>query len=108
VPLTPLGSMAVDNEYLAPGIPLFVKTTAPGLNGDWSGFLVAQDTGNAIKGPVRGDIYFGTGVAAGQRAETVNAPGRLWVLLPRGLAADIMGQQAPRLDVATGRPQRLP
>ena len=108
VPLTPLGSMAVDNEYLAPGIPLFVKTTAPGLNGDWSGFLVAQDTGNAIKGPVRGDIYFGTGVAAGQRAETVNAPGRLWALLPRALAADLMVLESQRLDVATGRPQRLP
>ncbi|MBU3920086.1 MAG: transglycosylase, partial [Alphaproteobacteria bacterium] len=43
-------------------------------------------TGGAIKGPVRGDIYFGTGLEAGNRAGTMNAPGRLWVLLPRAVA----------------------
>jgi membrane-bound lytic murein transglycosylase A len=64
---------------------MFVQTTAPGLGGDWSGLLIAQDTGGAIKGPVRGDIYFGTGVDAGNRAGTMNAKGRLWVLLPRSV-----------------------
>jgi len=86
VPLTPLGSMAVDPEFHALGVPMFVQTTAPGLGGDWSGLLIAQDTGGAIKGPVRGDIYFGTGVEAGNRAGTMNAKGRLWVLLPRAVA----------------------
>lgn len=86
VPLTPLGSMAVDRAYHPLGVPMFVETTAPGLGGDWSGLLVAQDTGGAITGPVRGDIYFGTGLEAGERAGTMNAPGRLWVLLPRPLA----------------------
>ena len=85
--LTPLGSMAVDPEFHALGVPMFVQTTAPGLGGDWSGLLIAQDTGGAIKGPVRGDIYFGTGFDAGNRAGTMNAPGRLWVLLPRAVAA---------------------
>jgi membrane-bound lytic murein transglycosylase A len=85
VPLTPLGSMAVDPEFHALGVPMFVQTTAPGLGGDWSGLLIAQDTGGAIKGPVRGDIYFGTGVDAGNRAGTMNAKGRLWVLLPRAV-----------------------
>ncbi|MBI1254923.1 MAG: transglycosylase [Hyphomonas sp.] len=85
VPLTPLGSMAVDPEFHALGVPMFVQTTAPGLGGDWSGLLIAQDTGGAIKGPVRGDIYFGTGVDAGNRAGTMNAKGRLWVLLPRSV-----------------------
>ncbi|MEQ9505572.1 MAG: MltA domain-containing protein [Hyphomonas sp.] len=87
VALTPLGSMAVDPEFHALGVPMFVQTTAPGLGGDWSGLLIAQDTGGAIKGPVRGDIYFGTGVDAGNRAGTMNAKGRLWVLLPRAVAA---------------------
>lgn len=87
VALTPFGSMAVDPEYHALGVPMFVQTTAPGLGGDWSGLLIAQDTGGAIKGPVRGDIYFGTGVEAGNRAGTMNAKGRLWVLLPRAVAA---------------------
>jgi membrane-bound lytic murein transglycosylase A len=86
VPLTPLGSMAVDPEFHALGVPMFVQTTAPGLGGAWSGLLIAQDTGGAIKGPVRGDIYFGTGVDAGNRAGTMNAKGRLWVLLPRAVA----------------------
>jgi membrane-bound lytic murein transglycosylase A len=87
VALTPLGSMAVDPEFHALGVPMFVQTTAPGLGGDWSGLLIAQDTGGAIKGPVRGDIYFGTGIDAGNRAGTMNAKGRLWVLLPRAVAA---------------------
>lgn len=86
VALTPLGSMAVDPEFHALGVPMFVQTTAPGLGGDWSGLLISQDTGGAIKGPVRGDIYFGTGHDAGNRAGTMNAPGRLWVLLPRAVA----------------------
>lgn len=89
VPLTPLGSMAVDLNYHAGGVPMFVQTTAPGLGGEWSGMLVSQDTGGAIKGPVRGDIYFGTGPDAGARADTVNTEGRLWVLLPRVLAERI-------------------
>ena len=99
VPLTPLGSMAVDNSLHAGGVPMFVATTAPGLGGEWSGLLVAQDTGGAIKGPVRGDIYFGTGAAA-PAADTVNAPGRLWVLLPRALAEDIR-QRAGELSTNT-------
>ncbi len=86
VPLTPLGSMAVDPQYHALGVPMFVTTRAPGLGGDWSGLVIAQDTGGAIKGPVRGDLYFGTGADAGERAGTMNAPGRLWVLLPRAVA----------------------
>lgn len=89
VPLTPLGSMAVDLNYHAGGVPMFVQTTAPGLGGSWSGLVVSQDTGGAIKGPVRGDLYFGTGSAAGARADTVNAPGRMWVLLPRAVAERI-------------------
>ena len=96
VPLTPLGSMAVDTSIHPGGVPMFVQTTAPGLGGDWSGLLVSQDTGGAIKGPVRGDLYFGTGPEAGAAADTVNAPGRLWVLLPRAVAERIRMQNAAR------------
>lgn len=85
VPLTPLGSLAVDTDIQPLGVPMFVQTTAPGLGGNWSGLLISQDTGGAIKGAVRGDLYFGTGTDAGARAGTMNAPGRLWVLLPRGV-----------------------
>lgn len=94
VPLTPLGSVAIDREHNPMGVPMFIQTTAPGLGGDWSGMLVAQDTGGAVNGPVRGDIYFGTGKEAGERAGTMNAPGRLWVLLPRAVADRIPGIDA--------------
>lgn len=103
VPLTPLGSMAVDTSYYPGGLPMFVQTSAPGLGGNWSGLLVAQDTGGAIKGPVRGDIYFGTGTAAGAAADTVNAPGRLWVLLPRVLAERIRRANQSAAVYDTGR-----
>ncbi|MEL7481846.1 MAG: MltA domain-containing protein [Pseudomonadota bacterium] len=92
VPLTPLGSMAVDTSIHPLGVPFFVQTTGPGLGGDWSGALVAQDSGGAINGRVRGDIYFGTGVVAGDRAGTQNAPGRKWALLPRIVADRILAQ----------------
>ena len=97
VPLTPLGSMAVDRTIHPLGVPMFVQTNAPGLGGDWSGLLIAQDTGGAIKGAVRGDIYFGTGPEAGEQAGTMNAPGRLWVFLPRNVAQRLMQEDMAAL-----------
>ncbi len=95
VPLTPLGSMAIDPSLNALGVPFFITTTSPGLGGDWSGLLIGQDTGGAIKGRVRGDIYFGTGDEAGRRAGTQNAPGRMWAFLPRAVAARLIDRAAP-------------
>jgi membrane-bound lytic murein transglycosylase A len=100
IPLTPLGSMAVDPDIHALGTPLFVSTTAPGLGGSWSGLLIAQDTGGAIKGPVRGDLYFGTGFDAGERAGTMNAPGQMWVLLPKAVAARLTAQPGSTRPIA--------
>lgn len=101
VPLTPFGSMAIDPSVHAMGVPFFVQTSAPGLGGNWAGLLVAQDTGGAIKGRVRGDIYYGTGDEAGARAGTQNAPGRMWAFLPRAVAARIMppSQDEDRSDI---------
>ncbi|MEO0467485.1 MAG: 3D domain-containing protein, partial [Pseudomonadota bacterium] len=79
------------------GLPLVVSTTAPGLGGDWSGLVSAQDTGGAIKGVVRGDIYFGTGDAAGDAAGTMNAPGQIWVILPRRLAERLQSSEQASL-----------
>lgn len=99
VALTPLGSLAVDTDIQPLGVPMFVQTSAPGLGGSWSGLLISQDTGGAIKGAVRGDLYFGTGPDAGARAGTMNAPGRLWVLLPRSV-----GQRLIRAMQVSDRP----
>lgn len=95
VPLTPLGSMAIDPSVNALGVPFFITTTSPGLGGDWSGLLIGQDTGGAIKGPVRGDIYFGTGDEAGRRAGTQNAAGRMWAFLPRAVANRLIERAGP-------------
>jgi membrane-bound lytic murein transglycosylase A len=48
--------------------------------------MVAQDTGSAIKGAQRADIFFGTGPAAGERAGRIRDPGRIVVLLPVEMA----------------------
>ncbi|MGE3143316.1 MAG: 3D domain-containing protein, partial [Hyphomonadaceae bacterium] len=48
--------------------------------------FVAQDTGGAIRrGPLRGDVFWGTGREAQKGAERMNAPARWWTLLPRGV-----------------------
>lgn len=90
VPLTPGRSLAVDLAYHTPGLPVWLDTTVPGEPGENGGadrpfrrLMVAQDTGSAIRGAVRGDIFFGTGKAAGQRAGRMQAQGRIIVLQPR-------------------------
>ena len=92
VALTPERSLAVDRRFIPLGAPVWLDAAAPVAEGGdrtLRRLLVAQDTGGAIKGAVRGDLYFGTGDAAGSRADTVNAPGRMWVLLPRAVAERI-------------------
>lgn len=90
VPLTPGRSLAVDADFMALGLPLWLDATAPsGKNGELQPFrrlMVAQDTGGAIRGPVRGDVFWGFGEQAGATAGRMNAEGRLYVLLPRGVA----------------------
>ncbi len=84
VPLTAGRSMAVDDDYWALGTPLFVDITdrtVPG--GTLRRLLVAQDVGGAIRGPGRGDVYWGVGSAAGAAASAMNATGRLYALVPR-------------------------
>jgi membrane-bound lytic murein transglycosylase A len=84
VPLTPLGSIAVDPAFHPYGAVLFVDGEYDGAS--FQRLLVAQDTGGAIRrGPLRGDVFFGPGHEAGQRAERMNAPARWWTLLPRGV-----------------------
>jgi len=82
VPLTPERSMAVDRKFVPLGVPLFLDTVEP------SGkpirkLVMAQDTGAAIKGPVRGDYFWGSGEAAFQQAGRMKSPGRYWLLLPK-------------------------
>ena len=48
--------------------------------------MVAQDTGGAIRGPVRGDVFWGAGPEAEHLAGHMKSPGRLFILLPRDLS----------------------
>ena len=84
VSLTPLGSLAVDPAYHPYGALIFVDGVYN--NAPFRHLMVAQDTGGAIRrGPLRGDVFMGLGDAAGQAAQTMNAPARWWTLLPRGV-----------------------
>ena len=81
VPLTPLRSVAVDPAFTPLGTPIWLDTTT--ANGALSQLMSAQDTGSAIKGAARVDIYFGTGDAAGALAGRQKYPSRVWVLWPK-------------------------
>jgi membrane-bound lytic murein transglycosylase A len=85
VPLTAGRSLAVDRRYIPLGVPVWLDTTAPWPEGEGPlrRLLVAQDTGGAIKGPVRGDVFWGTGERAEAIAGRMRSQGRYVVLLPK-------------------------
>jgi membrane-bound lytic murein transglycosylase A len=87
--LTAGRSLAVDRAFVALSTPVWVDTRAPVAGkrrtAPWRRLLVAQDTGGGILGAVRGDIYWGADAEAADRAGRTGGPGRVWLLLPRGL-----------------------
>ena len=86
VPLTPLRSIAVDPAFTPLGAPVWVRMEAAGNLG-LDRLMVAQDTGSAIKGAQRADIYYGTGVEAGLEAGKIRYFGEIITLLPNNTAA---------------------
>ncbi|HTS54599.1 MAG TPA: murein transglycosylase A [Burkholderiales bacterium] len=84
VPLTPGRSLAVDPRAVPLGAPVFVSTTWPNSTQALNRLAMAQDTGGAIKGAVRADLYWGGGDDAAAQAGRMRQSGRLWVLLPNG------------------------
>lgn len=86
IPLTPWRSLAVDTAFHALGLPVYV--TSPSLHhacgpGGFHLLMIAQDVGSAIKGPERGDIYFGSGDEAGRLAGITKHQGNFFVLRPK-------------------------
>lgn len=77
--VTPMRTVAVDPAYVPLGAPVWIEKEG---DGPIRRLMVAQDTGSAIKGPQRADIFFGTGDVAGRAAGRLKDPGRLVVLLP--------------------------
>ena len=80
-PVTAGHTLAVDPAHVPLGAPVWLA--APGLP---PRLCVAQDTGSAIRGPGRADLFCGTGAAAGEMAGALAAAARLWPLRPRGMA----------------------
>ena len=87
VALTAGRSLAVDPRYIPFGVPVWLDTTAPWPEGDGPlrRLMVAQDAGSAIKGVVRGDVFWGAGERAEAIAGHMKSRGRYAVLLPKAL-----------------------
>jgi len=98
VPLTPGRSIAVDrvHEY---GTPFFIEANLPIESGKsasrFGRLMIAQDTGSALVGPARADLYWGAGDDAGRIAGRIRHPGRFAMLVPRELDLVAAGRQMP-------------
>ncbi|ULO25513.1 MltA domain-containing protein [Methylocystis sp. SB2] len=90
-PLTPFRSIAVDRSIWCYGLPFWIEARIP-----WQGeletpfrrLMIAQDTGSAIIGPARADLFFGAGEAAGRRAGDIRHAAEMIVLLPKDVGDD--------------------
>jgi len=83
VALTPGRSLAVDRRYLPLSAPIWLTTHDPlDAAKPFQRLMIAQDTGGAIRGVVRGDIFFGPGDEAAKRAGNMKRPGRYFIFLP--------------------------
>jgi membrane-bound lytic murein transglycosylase A len=91
ISLTALRSIAVDRAIWSYGLPFWIAADLPWRGSSASPFrrlMIAQDTGSAITGPARADIFFGSGDDAGARAGDIRHAGDVVVLLPAEEAPD--------------------
>jgi membrane-bound lytic murein transglycosylase A len=113
VPLTPGRSLAVDrlHEY---GTPFFIEANLPVDSAKsaspFGRLMIAQDTGSALVGPARADLYWGAGDDAGRIAGRIRHRGRFAMLLPRELdmtaAASQVPLPAPKPKIAGGEDKK--
>jgi membrane-bound lytic murein transglycosylase A len=100
VAVTPRVSVAADPAFVPLGAPLLVETTLSRSGQPLARLMVAQDTGGAIKGANRIDLFLGPGAEAAADAGAQSAPARLTLLIPPAAAR--------RLDVAADAPSQRP
>lgn len=98
-PLRPLAHVAMDPAFAPPGSLWWLGASVPQASGNWQGLpwqglVMVADTGGAIKGPLRADLYFGTGAEAGSRAGVTNSQLSGVLLVPRGVACTEAWQAA--------------
>ncbi|NBX02867.1 MAG: murein transglycosylase [Alphaproteobacteria bacterium] len=93
VVLTPRRSIAIDSKYIPYGLPVFMETTLPASQtapeSEFNRTMVAQDTGGAIRGPVRADIFFGVGETAEYMAGYMKGRGTYNLLVPKEAASQL-------------------
>src|SRR5262249_22025308 len=98
IPLTPRRSIAVDKALHVYGTPFFIQAGLPVDNrrsGPFRRLMIARDTGSAIVGPARADIYYGAGDEAGKLAGRLRNPGLFALLMPRVLDPVVAGTAMP-------------
>lgn len=84
VPLTAERSIAVDTRFIPLGSIVYLATNYPNALVPLNRLMFAQDTGGAIRGVVRADFYWGTGLKAGEQAGRMKQNAQMWVLWPKG------------------------
>jgi membrane-bound lytic murein transglycosylase A len=95
VPLTPGASLAVDTRVHPLGAPIWLDLDEHSTALPRRRLMIAQDTGGAIKGALRGDVFFGFGEKAEWNAGHMKAGGVMFVLLPKALARQLPKEFLP-------------
>jgi membrane-bound lytic murein transglycosylase A len=106
IPLTAGRSIAVDKTLHAYGTPFFIEADLPLMGprsqSPFRRLMIAQDTGSAIVGPARADLFFGAGEEAGQVAGRIQQSGGMAMLVPRELGSAIAAASIPLPPVKPG------
>ena len=84
VPLLAQRTIAVDPRAIPLGTPVYLATTYPLSEKPLARLVMAQDTGGAIKGALRADLFWGFGESAGEQAGRMRQQGKMWLLWPKG------------------------
>lgn len=89
--LTPFRSIAVDYQLMPYGFPFWIETKIEenGKKSNFNRLVISQDTGSAIKGAVRADIFFGDNERAEELASKMNFKGRYYILIPNSVVENI-------------------
>jgi membrane-bound lytic murein transglycosylase A len=92
IPLIKERSLAIDNKIMPYGFPVFVDIRNHDIRNPGQNFqklMITSDTGSAIRGTIRGDIFFGRGSKAEEKASVMNAIGKYYILLPNQVVRQI-------------------
>jgi membrane-bound lytic murein transglycosylase A len=81
-------NIAVDPDYIPLGFPVFLNTTNPIDKKPLNKLVVAADTGGAIKGQIRADLFFGDGIGAQELAGKMKQNGKMFILIPKNIDKD--------------------